>query len=97
MSKFIRHLMVVFLLTGLMLLFAGNAYAYLDPGTGSMILQGILGGLAAAVVVARLYWHRLLSFFGFRKDKPRDELPENKDSADTGTQTYASDGKYGRK
>ena len=28
-------------------LLIGNAYAYLDPGTGSLILQLILGGIAA--------------------------------------------------
>ena len=53
--------------------FPAQAYAYLDPGTGSMILQGIIGGLAAAAVVAKLYWHRLLRFFGFRKDSSPDD------------------------
>jgi len=53
--------------------FPSQAYAYLDPGTGSMILQGIIGGLAAAAVVAKLYWHRLLRFFGLRKDSSPDD------------------------
>jgi len=53
--------------------FPAQAYAYLDPGTGSMILQGIIGGMAAAAVVAKLYWHRLLRFFGFRKDSSPDD------------------------
>jgi hypothetical protein len=35
--------------------------AYLDPGTGSMLLQLILGGVAAAVVGLKLFWHRLLN------------------------------------
>jgi hypothetical protein len=34
--------------------------AYLDPGTGSMLLQLILGGVAAAVVGLRLFWRRVL-------------------------------------
>jgi len=29
-------------------IFIENAYAYIDPGTGSLILQLILGGIAAA-------------------------------------------------
>ena len=33
--------------------------AYLDPGSGSMLLQVLLGGFAAVGVVARLYWHQL--------------------------------------
>lgn len=45
-----------------------DAFAYLDPGTGSALLQGILGALAAIVVVLKLYWHRLLRLFGLRKN-----------------------------
>lgn len=62
---------VSIVLTGLVanLLFVNIAYAYLDPGTGSALLQGILAALAAIVVVAKLYWHRLLRFFGIRKTK----------------------------
>jgi hypothetical protein len=41
--------------------------AYIDPGSGSMILQMILGGLAAAAVFAKLFWHRLLVFLRIRK------------------------------
>ncbi len=50
------------------ILLEGNAYAYLDPGTGSMILQGILGGIAAVAVVGRVYWDRLKSLLGFNKN-----------------------------
>lgn len=39
-------------------------HAYLDPGTGSIILQSILAGIAVAMGMLRLYWHRLKSFFG---------------------------------
>ena len=45
----------------------GTAHAYLDPGTGSAILQGVLGALAAAVVVGKLYWHRLLRLLGLKR------------------------------
>ena len=41
--------------------------AYIDPGSGSMILQMILGGLAAAAVFAKLFWHRMLVFLRIRK------------------------------
>ena len=40
------------------------AYAYLDPGTGSMLVQMLLGGLAGVLVVGKLYWHRVKAFFG---------------------------------
>ncbi len=39
------------------------AYAYLDPGTGSMMIQLILGGVAGALVVGNLYWQRIKAFF----------------------------------
>ncbi|WP_311029959.1 hypothetical protein [Mesorhizobium koreense] len=35
------------------------AYAYLDPGTASMILQGLIGGIAAAGAVISLNYQRL--------------------------------------
>jgi hypothetical protein len=44
--------------------------AYLDPGSGSMILQILAGGLAAVAVTAKLYWGRLMKFLRIRKDEP---------------------------
>lgn len=46
-------------------LFASEApvHAYLDPGSGSMLLQILLGGFAAAGVIVKLYWNRLTSLF----------------------------------
>ena len=32
--------------------------AYLDPGTGSMLVQLLVGGLAAVAVAAKFYWRR---------------------------------------
>ena len=51
------------LVTGLAL--APNAFAYLDPGTGSIIIQGLIAGIAMIGVTARMYWHKLQSMFGF--------------------------------
>ena len=45
------------------------AYAYLDPGAGSALIQGILGAVAAIGVALKLYWHRILKFLGLRKSK----------------------------
>lgn len=49
----------------LLLIAPGTAYAYLDPASGSMILQAVIGGVAAAALAFRYYWHRIASFFGF--------------------------------
>jgi hypothetical protein len=55
--------------------------AYLDPGSGSMILQILAGGAAAAAVTAKLYWRRLLSFLRIRKEEPDAEAARGTDSA----------------
>ena len=46
--------------------------AYLDPGSGSMILQLLVGGLAAVGVGLKMYWQRVLVFLHIRRD---DEEP----------------------
>jgi hypothetical protein len=52
-----------------------STLAYLDPGSGSMILQLIAGGLAAIAVTAKLYWKRLLRFLRIKRDDPEAEDP----------------------
>jgi hypothetical protein len=42
---------------------AGTAHAYIDPGTGGFLLQLILGGIAGAAVILKLYWHKLKGLF----------------------------------
>jgi hypothetical protein len=49
-------------------------FAYLDPGSSSMIVQMFLGGLAAAGVALKLYWRRFLKFLHIRKD---DDLEQD--------------------
>jgi hypothetical protein len=52
--------------------------AYLDPGSGSMILQILAGGAAAVAVTAKLYWNRLLRFLRIKKDdEGTGETPSN--------------------
>jgi hypothetical protein len=62
------------LVTALLLLMFTDAVAYLDPGTGSMLLQVILGGVAAVAVAVKLYWHKLRAAFGMaKKEEPEDD------------------------
>jgi len=42
----------------------GSAYAYLDPVTGSILLQGLVGGFAAASAAIGLYWEKVKTWFG---------------------------------
>ena len=50
-------------------------FAYLDPGTGSMLLQVILGGVAALAVAVKLFWYRIIAFLGFKKKPSSEEDP----------------------
>jgi len=45
----------------------GSLLAYLDPGSGSMLLQALVGGVAAVAVAGKFYWRRFLGFLGIRK------------------------------
>jgi hypothetical protein len=56
--------MALLAVPALLLFSTQNAYAYLDPGTGSMLLQGLIGGIAGGMFAIRLYWSKLKSRFG---------------------------------
>jgi hypothetical protein len=47
--------------------------AYLDPGSSSVILQMLAGGIAAAAVAAKLFWGRILRFLRIKRDDPEAE------------------------
>ena len=51
-------------------IFLGWIPGYIDPGTGSLILQILLGGVAGIWVILKLFGHRIMSFFGI---KPKEE------------------------
>ena len=62
-----------------------SAHAYLDPGTGSIILQGIIGAIAAIAVALKLYWHKLLKLLGVRK---KIIIDQKNDQENKNTQNY---------
>lgn len=39
-----------------------NAYAYIDPGSGSILLQALIGGLAAVGTSIAIYWGKFKNF-----------------------------------
>ncbi len=45
-----------------------SAYAYIDPGAGSIVLQVILGGVGALAIILKLFWERIVSIFSLSKD-----------------------------
>jgi hypothetical protein len=55
-------------------------FEYLDPGSGSMMLQVIAGGIAAAAVTAKVYWRRLLVFLRIRKPEEAEAATRTESS-----------------
>lgn len=66
----------------LALCFPLPAWAYLDPGTGSIILQGIIAGVAVAGLTIKTYWYKLKSLFGQSEDRSLLEEEEALDEGD---------------
>lgn len=52
-----------------LLMATGPAYAYLDPGTGSILLQGLVAAVAGGLVAIRLYWSKVKQFLSFASKK----------------------------
>jgi len=75
------------LISVFMVMLAGHstAFAYLDLGTGSFILQAVLAGLAAAWLTCSMYWQRIKGFFQKKSpdtdNAPAAEKTEQRDSS----------------
>lgn len=50
-------------------------YAYLDPGTGGVLLQGIFAGFASVLALVKIYWRRIKLFF----NRFRQKVQQNDD------------------
>ena len=58
----------IFLTAGILLATStAPALAYIDPITGSIVLQALIGGFAAAMVAIRGVRDRVLGLFGLSK------------------------------
>ena len=53
-----------------------NAYAYLDPATGSIIIQYIVAGLVACMAFMKNFWVKFKYFFN-KKNKIQKNKEEN--------------------
>jgi len=63
---------VKLLIFGLFLVpcYVGSAAAYLDPGTGSILLQGLLAVIAGTAVTLKVYWAKLRGYFTRAETEP---------------------------
>ena len=55
----------LFLLLAIFILgqFPEKAYAYLDPGTGSMLIQGLLAFIFSLLTFMGIFWNHLKKYF----------------------------------
>ena len=65
-----------FVIFVLVVLIAPNALAYLDPGTGSILLQSMLALIAGAAFTLKLYWAKVKSLFAHGKPEPDHHADE---------------------
>ena len=45
-----------------------SAYAYIDPGTGSMVVQVLIGALVGLSIAIKVYWYKLKEKFMRKKE-----------------------------
>jgi len=50
---------------------------YLDPGSGSFILQVLLASILGAGFAVKVYWKKIIGFF--KKGKPEQKADEESD------------------
>jgi len=65
------------LLLGKLLLPTHDVLAYLDPGTGSFLIQLLIGGIVGAMVFLKAYWTKIKAFFSKQEESADLEGIEN--------------------
>ncbi len=60
--------MKVFLLAVFLLVPPASAFAYVDPGTGSMVVQALIAALVGGAAVLGAFWRKL-----FRRRRSKDD------------------------
>jgi len=55
-------------------LFVSDAYAYIDPASGSMFIQVIIGALVGVGITMKLYWAKIrFKFSTIRANRSKNE------------------------
>jgi hypothetical protein len=63
----------ILFLTAFLMLISNNSYAYLDPGTGSLIIQSLLALIAMIGAYLSIYWRKFKSLFKKNKDNKKNK------------------------
>jgi hypothetical protein len=74
MNRAIKYLLLGFALVNFTIAGVSDAAAYLDPGSGSILFQGIVAGVASGVAIFATAWRSIRDFFGrmLQRDAGKD-------------------------
>lgn len=53
------------------------AHAYLDPGTGSVVVQTIIATVVAAGFVIKGFWYKIIRFINVKKISNNEKMNKN--------------------
>jgi hypothetical protein len=73
MNSDVRRTLATFLLLGSL---SSPAYAYLDPATGSIIVQSVIAAVASWVMYSKMFASRVRDFFSRRAKGRKSNDPE---------------------
>jgi energy-coupling factor transporter transmembrane protein EcfT len=59
-----------------LILLPAPALAYIDPGTGSFVIQGIIAVVVGAGLAVKMFWHRIKSVFTGKPAAEDDDIDE---------------------
>lgn len=54
-----------------------SAYAYIDPATGTLIVQLLIAAVATGIATVKLWWYKVKMFF--KGEKPEESANINSD------------------
>ena len=69
----------MFFLTNSLLSGFGDKLAYLDPGSGSFLIQLLIAALLGAGIALRAYWSKVKKLFGIETPVDEDDEDEEAD------------------
>jgi hypothetical protein len=62
-----------FLAVLILLSVTAPAHAYIDPGTGSFLVQGIIAAVVGVGVAVKLFWHKIKAALTGKPIDPDDD------------------------
>ncbi len=72
----IRYLALILCAAAGLLLTPREAAAYLDPGTGSAVIQMVVAVVMGGLFVVKMYWRKLVSLVSGKPMADEGEAPE---------------------